>query len=166
MSGSVDATRHLAGELIDNGQYQQAIVHYEQALTGLYEHDPDLLLGLATALFGNDQFDEARQALDRLIEHNPDFKSAEGHLIYARANEPCGDHDKALEEYSAVAAYYAGAEAQLRYGLALERQGDNAGALERFEEIIAAAELAPQHYKKAQREWIGEARNGIQRITG
>jgi len=166
MSGSVDATRHLAGELVDSGQYAEAIGHYESALTGLYEHDPDLLLGLATAHFGSDQFEDARQTLDRLIEHNPEFRSADGHLIYARAAEACGDDEKALEEYAAVAEYYAGAEAGLRYGLFLEKRGDTDAALTQLEEIVAAAELAPGHYRKAQREWITEAKSGIKRLTG
>ena len=77
--------------MLENGRYQQAITHYEETLTGLYEHDPDLLLGLATAQFRNDQFEDARASLERLIEHNPEYKSADGHLLYARAVEACGD---------------------------------------------------------------------------
>lgn len=165
LSGSVDATRHLASELIENGQYQEAIEHYEQALTGLYEHDPDLLLGLATAQFGDERFEAARNTLDRLIEHNPDYRSQDGHLLYARSIEACGDRDKAVAEYAAVSAYYAGAEAQLRYGRLLEQTGDTAGALEQYREIVNSAELAPRHYKKAQRAWIREARDGIKRLS-
>ena len=100
-----------------------------------------------------------------MIEYNPDYKSADGHLIYARATEACGDEEKALEEYEAVTAYYAGAEARLRYGLFLEKLGRKEKALEQLEEIIATAELAPRHFRKAQREWIAEARNGIERLT-
>jgi hypothetical protein len=166
LSGSVDATRHLANELIENGQFEEAISHYEKALTGLYERDPDLLLGLATAQFANEEFEKARDTLDLLIQHNPDFKSADGHLLYARATEACGDEENALEEYEAVAAYYAGAEARLRYGLFLEKLGRNEEALEQFEEILSAADLAPRHYRKAQHEWIAEARGGIKRLTG
>ncbi len=53
LSGSVDAARHLASELIASGNFAEAIEHYEKALTGLYEDDPDLLLGLAQAQFAN-----------------------------------------------------------------------------------------------------------------
>lgn len=166
LSGSVDSTRRLADELIASGRYGEAIQLYEEALTGLYEHDPDLLLGLAMAQFGNEQYEATRDTLDRLIEHNPDFRSADGHLVYARAVEACGDQKKALQEYAAVAAYYAGAEAQLRYGLLLEKSGETAKALEQFEDIITAAELAPRHYRRAQREWIREAQDGIQRLKG
>jgi len=165
MSGTVDAARRLAGELIENGQYQQAIVNLQEALTGLYEHDPDLLLSLATAQFGNDQYEDAMHTLDRLMEHNPDFRSADGHLIYAQSVEHCGDIDKALEEYEAVAAYYAGAEAKLRYGKLLEQTGNTENALEQYSDIINASELAPRHYQKAQREWITEAREGFRRLA-
>lgn len=165
LSGSVDATRHFAGELADNGRYEEAIGHYQRALTGLYEHDPDLLLGLATAQFGNEQFDDARQTLDRLIENNPDFRSSDGHLLYARSLEACGDNEKAREEYVAVAAYYAGAEARLRYGRFLETQGDNEAALAEYEEIMTVADLAPRHYRQAQKSWINEAKAGIQRLS-
>jgi hypothetical protein len=166
LSGSVDATRHLAKELIESGHYPEAVEHYKSALTGLYEHDPDLMLGLATAQFGNEQFADARETLDSLIEKNPDFKSPEGHLLYARATETCGDDDKALEEYKAVAEYYAGAEARLRYGLILERLGNDKDALAEYAEIVSTADLAPRHYRKAQREWIDQAKDGIKRLAG
>ncbi len=165
LSGSVDAARHLAGELLESGQNNEAIEHYEKSLTGLYEYDPDLLLGLATARFANDEFEKARDALDLLIERNPDFRSQDGHLLYARSVAACGDEDKALDEYKAVTAYYAGAEARLQYGLFLEKLGDNAAALAEFQEIISMAELAPHHYRKAQSDWISQAKSGIQRLS-
>ena len=165
LSGSVDAARHLATELLENGQYEEAIEHYKKSLSGLYEYDPDLLLGLATARYQNEEFDKARDVLDLLIEHNPDFKSQDGHLLYARSVAECGDAEKALDEYKAVTAYYAGAEARLQYGLFLEKQGDNAAALAEFQEILATAELAPRHYRKVQSNWISQAKSGVQRLS-
>lgn len=164
-SGSVDATRHLANELVESGRNAEAIEHYESALSGLYEHDPDLMLGLASAQFGNEQYEDARKTLDLLIEKNPDFRSPDGHLLYAQAIEACGDDEKALAEYKAVVVYYAGAEGRLRYGLMLEKLGDEEAALAEFEEIITAADLAPRHYRKTQREWISEAKISIRRLT-
>jgi len=150
---------------LESGRYDEAIEHYEKSLTGLYEYDPDLLLGLAMARFANEDFEKSRHALELLIEHNPDFKSQDGHLLYARSVAACGDEDKALDEYKAVSAYYAGAQARLQYGLFLEERGDKAAALTEFEEIIANAELAPRHYRKAQSDWISQAKSGIQRLS-
>lgn len=164
LSGSVDATRRLAEELVDNGRYAEAIELFESALKGLYEHDPDLLLGLAEAQFGDSRFVDSRETLERLIEQNPDFKSPVGHLLYARVVEACGDDDKALQEYKALASSYAGAEARLRYGLLLEKRNDVEAALAEYEEIATVADLAPRHYRKAQRLWINEAKSGVRRL--
>lgn len=164
LSGSVDAARHLASELIASGKFAQAVEHYEKALTGLYEDDPDLLLGLAQAQFGNEDYEQSRQTLDRLIEKNPDFRSPEGHLLYARAVEQCGDLALAESEYEAVAAYYAGAEAKVRYAAFLEGIEKNDDALEVYEDIVNIAGLAPRHYRKAQKRWISQAKEAVSRM--
>jgi len=164
LSGSVDAARHLASELIASGKFEEAVEHYEKALTGLYQDDPDLLLGLAQAQFGSENYEQSKQTLDRLIKKNPDFKSPEGHLLYARAAEECGDLALAENEYDAVAAYYAGAEAKVRYATFLERVEKNDDALEVYEDIVNIAELAPRHYRKAQKQWISMARDAVSRL--
>ena len=47
MTGDVASRQRYATELTRQGKPQEAIAVYQQALTGLYESDPDLLLGLA-----------------------------------------------------------------------------------------------------------------------
>jgi hypothetical protein len=164
LSRSVDAARHLARELTDSGRFAEAIEHYENALTGLYEHDPDLLLGLAEAQFGDERFDAAQLTLERLNEHNPDYRTGPGHLLYARTLEKNDDLEAAEHEYGAVARYFAGAEANVRYGRLLEKLARQDEALTHYEEVLLAAEVAPRHYRKAQRRWIAEARESATRI--
>jgi hypothetical protein len=164
LSESVDASRHLAGELIELGNFTEAIEHYETALNGLYEHDPDLMLGLATAQFGNGNYEASKKTLEELIERNPEYRSPDGHLLYARAAEQCGDPDLAESEYRAVAGYYAGAEAKVRYAAFLEKRGKTGDGLKVYEDLVNIAELAPRHYRKAQKRWIAEAREGISRL--
>lgn len=164
LSGSVDAARRLAGELVAAGKHAEAIEHYEKALTGLYEDDPDLLLGLAQAQFGNREYEKSKDTLDRLIAKNPEYRSPDGHLLYARSAEECGDLGLAESEYKAVADYYAGAEAKVRYAMLLERIGKNDQALGVFEDIVNVAQLAPRHYRKAQKRWISQAKDGVSRL--
>ncbi|HZF25373.1 MAG TPA: tetratricopeptide repeat protein [Steroidobacteraceae bacterium] len=161
ISGNLDSRRRYAEELTSHGQFDAAIEAYRAALSGLYEHDPQLLLGLARAQFGKTDFAAARDTLDRLIKQNPDFKSADGHLLYARSLESEGDLDKALEEYRALATYYPGAEARVRHGQLLKRRGDADGAHRVFSELLDSAQLAPAHYRKAQREWLDLARREL-----
>lgn len=100
----------------------------------------------------------AAATLEALAEHNADFRSAEGHLLYARALEGAGRLDEARHEYGTVAAYYPGAEARTRYGLLLKRLGDADGARRAFKDVLDAAELAPRHVRRANAEWIEIAR--------
>jgi hypothetical protein len=159
--GDVASRQRFADELVRQGRSQEAIGIYQQALTGLYEHDPNLLLGLARAQFASGAFSAARSSLDALIAHNPEFRSPDGHLLYARALEGEGNLDKALEEYAAVSKYYAGAEAALRYAQLLRASGQQEQARRVLKELLEHARLAPRHYRKMQQEWLAGAQREL-----
>jgi hypothetical protein len=161
VSANIDSRRRYADELTAHGQFDGAIEAYRGALSGLYEQDPQLLLGLARAEFGKGDYRAARETLDRLIRENPDFKSADGHLLYARALEGEGNLDKADEEYRVLSGYYPGAEARVRYGQLLKRRGDHVAAHRVFQELLDSAQLAPAHYRRVQREWLELARREL-----
>jgi hypothetical protein len=161
ISGNVDSRRRLAEELLSKGQFHEAIETYRSALTGLYEQDPQILLGLARAQFAQGDFAAARTTLDRLIKENPDFKSAEGHLLYARSLEGEGNLARAASEYRVLSDYYPGAEARVRYAQLLKRQGEHGAARQVLQELLDGAQLAPRHYQKAQREWLELARREL-----
>src|ERR1700761_4516754 len=79
VTGNVASRQRYAEELMRQGRYDDAIVQFRGALTGLYEHDPNLMLGLARAQFGKSDATAARTTLDDLIRLNPDFKRSEEH---------------------------------------------------------------------------------------
>jgi hypothetical protein len=161
ISGNVDARRRLAEELYERGQYDEAIAVYQAGLRGIFEHDPTLLLGLAQAQFAARDFTAARASLEGLIHNNPDFKSADGHLLYARTLEAQDALDEAEHEYAAVAPGYPGAEARLRYALLLKRRGKLDEARRLLKDLVDGAKLAPPHYRKAQAEWLERARREL-----
>jgi hypothetical protein len=162
VAGNVASRQRYAEELVRHGRYDEAISQYNQTLTGLYEHDPNLMLGLAQAQFSKGAAGAARATLDQLIASNPDFRSPAGHLLYARALEAEGNAAKALEEYSVVAPAYPGAEAAVRYAQLLQAQGRQAEAQKVARELLDQARIAPAHYRRAQREWLDAA----QRLLG
>lgn len=161
VNDSVDSRRKVADQLFEHGEYDAAIEHYTAAMTGLYSHEPLLMLGVAKAQFAKGQISEARQTLDELIANNPDFKSPEGHLLYARALEGEGNIEKALAEYASLAKYYSGAEAIYRYALLLKRGGNEEQATNLLKELLTNAELAGPVFHKEQREWIEAARREV-----
>ena len=161
ISGNVDARRRLGEELYERSQFTEAIAVYQAGLRGVFEHDPTLLLGLAKAHFAGGDFASARAALERLILHNPDFKSTDADLLYARTLEAENALDEAEREYAAVAPGYPGAEARLRYAQLLKRRGKTDQARQIWKDLLDGAKLGPTHYRKAQAAWLDQARREL-----
>jgi len=162
VAGNVASRQRYAEELVRHGRYDEAIGQYREALTGLYEHDPNLMLGLAQALFSKGDAGAARATLDELIRLNPEFRSPAGHLLYARALEAEGNVQKALEEYRVLATSYPGAEAAVRYAQLLQAQGQRAEGQRVVRELLEQARIAPGHYRRAQRTWLEAAQRLLQ----
>jgi hypothetical protein len=157
VAGNVASRQRYAEELVRHERYDEAIAQYREALTGLYQQDPNLMLGLAQAQFAKGEASAARATLDELIRLNPDFRSPAGHLLYARALAAEGNVPRALEEYRALAPSYPGAEAAVRYAQLLQAQGQRAEAQQVARELLEQARIAPGHYRKAQRAWLEAA---------
>lgn len=157
VGGNVASRQRYAEELLRHERYDEAIAQYRGALSGLYEHDPNLMLGLAQAQFAKGDAPASRATLDELIRLNPEFRSPAGHLLYARALEAEGNVAKALQEYQVLAGSYPGAEAAVRYAQLLQAQGQRSEAQRVVRELLEQARIAPGHYRRAQRTWLEAA---------
>jgi hypothetical protein len=157
ISGGVAASQRYAEELLRTGRAEEASAVYRQTLRGLYEHDPNLMLGLARAQFAAKTPADARTTLDSLMQHNPQFRSADAHLLYARALESEGQAQRAVEEYKALVAFYPGAEATVRYAQLLRGQGQVDQARLALKGLLDQSAIAPAHYRRTQEEWLKQA---------
>jgi hypothetical protein len=159
------ATRaNLAEQCLLSGRIDEAMQLYRDLLTGMHATDPDFMLGLARAHFAREKFADAQTVLERLREANPDYRSAEGHLLYARSLEHLGDVEAALYEYAALAEYYPGQEAKSRYAALLQQAGRTEEARQLFEEVCRAVSLMPKHARRIQREWSDFAKRQLAKI--
>ena len=161
ISGNVDARRRLGEELFERGQYDEAIDVYRGGLKSIFEHDPTLLLGIARAQFAKRDFAGARHTLELMTQQNPDFKSADARLLYARTLDAQDALDEAEREYEMLSPGYPGAEARLRYGLLLKRRGKLQEARRVLKDLVDGAKLGPAHYRRAQAEWLDRARREL-----
>jgi hypothetical protein len=150
------AAAHLAA-----GQVDPAIALYRDALTGIHATDPAMMLGLARTLFVKGDVAETRAVLERLRQANPDYNSAEGHLLYARSLELLGNTEGALREYAALVNYYPGQEARCRFALLLAQNGRPGEARTLFQEVCQAIDYGPRHQRRGQREWYDIARRQL-----
>jgi hypothetical protein len=147
----------LAGECLKVERFGEAEGHYNHILQLPMGNEPVYALGKAKAEFGCNRPVDALATLDDLQKRWPDFQSAEGHLLYARALAEVGRVDEALEEFHAVAAYFPGAEARVRYALLLKLVGRTAEARVVFTEVLIQMKRAPAYLREAQAEWLAIA---------
>jgi len=159
--GSVDAKRTLAEEHYARGRYGEAVAIYKDALQGQFRDDTALLAGLARSQFMARDAAGAQATLDALQRADPNYSSADMHLLYARALEAQGKDAEALDEYKRLVRYYAGEEARARYGLLLKKLGRADEARGMFEEILRLLDGAPSRYRRAQREWGDLAKQNL-----
>ena len=90
----------LAEECLALGKFDEALRHYEHVLSLPLGDDAVYALGKARAQFGLGHPQETVATLDDLRARWPDYQSAEGHLLYARALEDSGRTADALSRIS------------------------------------------------------------------
>jgi hypothetical protein len=147
----------LAQEALQLRDYAQAKSLFSESMLGLYERDPDIMLGLARAQAGLGEHDQTAKTLDDLIVFNPDFRSVEGHLLYAQTQVALGNLDKALHEYAALQGSFLGEQARYEYAELLIRMGKTDKAREVLEALQKRVSVSPTHYQRSQSEWVSKA---------
>jgi hypothetical protein len=158
VADTVQNSMILANQHLERSQFLEAEELFSRSLRGVHADDPDILFGLAKAQFGLAKFGDVVTTLDRLRTTNPKSRSADGHLLYARAHEELGHVSQAKTEYEALAKYYPGPEPRCRLALILKSQGDVEGARELFRHVVNESEVSGRHYNALHKEWVALAR--------
>lgn len=159
--GSVDNKLALARECMECGQPAEAARMYRSAMQGLHANDAQMRFELMQALLVEGApatFTEAAQHARTLLQTHPRFRTEDVRLALAKALEGEGDLAGALAELEPLAEIFPGEEARWRYGALLIRLGRADEAAQVFSAMLRRAERMPRHYRQAQREWLGLAR--------
>lgn len=157
MVESVENRLRLADALYDMGKFHEAEPHLKSSLIGPHEHDPHILIRLATVRLEQGAPNESIDLLDRLQANNKNFQSQEGHLIYSKALEANGQLEEALDSYAGLVDYATGEEARFRYGALLKHMGHTRDAATVLGEIIKRVDRGTKFYKKSQKDWRDKA---------
>ncbi len=144
----------LADECMEVNFIGEAISLYAECLEGINENDPDIMLKMAKAYTADERPQQTKEILEKLIEANPDYKSMDGHLLYARSLEGVGMLEEASQQYEALLETYPGEEARVRYALMLKFQGKTERANILFQETLARGRRAPKYYRRREQDWI------------
>jgi hypothetical protein len=154
VAATADNRLRLAEALLEAGRPDEAVRQYQAVLTGVHAGDPHVRVRLAHAMLDADQAAAARAELEALIAATPDFKSPEGHLVYARALAALDERTKAREEFEVLVGYFAGLEARARYAEALLAWNDGARLRELLAESERIVKRMPGATRAINREWI------------
>lgn len=154
LTDTVSNRMALAEQYLLREQFQEAKEQYEKCLSGFNKTDPTLMLGLAKAEFGLTNHTQTITILDTLKTANPNFKSPEGHLMYARAQEAVDNIPVAIGEYEALITYYPSPEPTCRLALLLKANGDVKRAHELFTKVVEYSDNAGRQYNYLHEEWV------------
>lgn len=163
ISDSIENAHRLAEALKEKGMNAEAKELYLKCLTGIHKTDPGLMSSLAEAEFALGNFMECCRVLDDLISANPTFKSANSHLLYARALEEAGESEKARHEYESLIQYFPGPEPAYRLAQLLRRQGSLNQAETLLKDILVKSETFGRHYVSQHKDWIKLAKDELQK---
>lgn len=148
----------LAEEFMKLERFQEAQAIYGRCLAGVHASDPQIMLGMAKAEFGLNNFHAVIELLDKIKADNPRFKSPEGHLLYARALEGSGLIAEAIQEYDSLNQYYSTPEPACRLAQIHKTRGNHALATELFQSVVKRSASAGSHFNEINKEWIKLAR--------
>lgn len=154
VSSTVQNRLRLADALLGAGKAGEALPLYAECMQGLYRGDPDITIRYARALLEVGRADEARALLDALIAATPDFRSREGHLLYARAVAICGDKSAARHEFDTLLGYWASLEPRAWYAETLAAWGETEAARKLAEDALQPVKHMPRHARELNDEWI------------
>ncbi|WP_294833658.1 tetratricopeptide repeat protein [uncultured Gilliamella sp.] len=165
LSPTVDAKLSLAKALVDSNRASEALPFYEEALTGIYQTAPDILLQYANALYEDKQFNKAKQQLDYLREKNPNYNSEEGHLLYTKILVALDDKQQANQEFDALIGYYPSLEAISYYLQTLINWNEIDQARAILQTIEQRLRHMPKHSKRINSQWIKEIEQSKQKLS-
>jgi len=142
----------LAAALLEAGESEEAVQHYDACLNGPFAGDPEVILGAARAHAAHGQPAAALALLAPLRSKHPDFRADEVGLELGRAYAANGQQDEAGAEFEAVVERFGSIEARVELALWALANGQEAVAQRELKEIGHARTHMEKHARELNRD--------------
>lgn len=142
----------LAGALLEAGQSEEAVRHYDACLNGPFAGDPEVILGAARANAAHGQPAAAIGLLAPLQSKHPDFRADEVGLELGRAYAASSRQEEAGAEFEAVVERFGSIEARVELALWALANGKEAVAQRELQEIRHARTHMEKHTRELHRD--------------
>jgi len=156
---------NLATALQAQGRYDEALVHYQQALAHQDDYAP-AYLNMGTALRAQGRVDEAIAAYQRALDLRPEYPDARFNL--ANAELAKGDPDTAIQQFrEALKRDPASVETHTNLAIALEGRGDLIGAIAEFREAVRLSPRLSRSHRNLGNALAnaGDARGAVEALS-
>jgi hypothetical protein len=154
----------LAQALLGKGDAPSAAAQFRECAQGAFANDPDVLTGLAEAEFACGNASAAAAALKALFAHHIARNTGAAALLNARVLSVADPENTEPAFHHAVLTGN-GPEPLIRYGNWLQDNRRNADAGRLYAQVIKDAEHWPSHTKSLQKEWLRQARDGMNAVN-
>lgn len=141
----------LAAALLDAGQSEEAVRHYDACLAGPFAGDPEVILGAARANAADGQPAAAIALLAPLRGTHPAFRPDEVGLELGRAHAAGGDQATAGALFEEMVERFADIEARVELALWAIANGRQAVAERELKEIGHARRHMTKHTRELHR---------------
>lgn len=145
----------LADAYIDIGRNSEAVVLFEECLTGYLADDNILKMKLLNAYYMNRRFEDCIRLGEQLV-HDKEFKNAPERIQLALAYHQTGRRESALREFEGMDRSFSNYEHRHAYAHFLANIGELKAAKEKIEEIQSEVEMMKSVERKTHREAIAK----------
>jgi hypothetical protein len=142
----------LAAALLDAGQSEEAVRHYDACLRGPFAGDPEVLLGAARANAAHGQPTAAIALLAPLQEKHPGVRTDEVGLALGRMYAANNQQSEAGVQLETVVERFGSIEARIELALWAIANGKDAVAQRELQEIAHARKHMERHTRELHRE--------------
>lgn len=161
LSDTVAHRSELAAAYCEAGQFVLARQGYEGCIQGLYAKDAHLLFGLATARFGEGEFQLCLDSIARVDRQDIPEHVNQMDFLRAKALLALGRDDEAAAALRAVAPRAPTLEAWWRLAELQARQGDAAAADQACRRLLEESARLGSAARKRNREWTALAKHRL-----
>jgi hypothetical protein len=142
----------LAAALLEAGESEEAVRHFDACLNGPFAGDPEVILGAARANAAHGQPAVAIALLAPLQSKHPNFRADEVGLELGRAYAAVGRQDDAGTEFEAVVERFGSIEARAELALWALANGKEAVAQRELKEVDHVRSHMAKHTIELHRE--------------
>lgn len=145
----------LADAYVAVGRNSEAVVLYEECLTGYLADDTTLKTKLLGALYNNGRFEDCVR-LGEQLAYDKEFKNAVERIQLALAYQKTGRRESAKREFEQMDRSFTNYEHRYAYAHFLMSTGELQAAKEKISEIQSEMEMMKSVERKTHREAISK----------